>query len=197
MADPTLAAIHVGRCVPIYRKLGPLKTKRIREIIYQVLARLSDSDIKETLPADLLLRQRLCSKAAALKNIHFPPENASLAEYESARSPAHIRLIFEEFFWVALAIALRRSERVKEPKGAVIEISKGMRARMEKTLPFELTGAQSRVLEQIFADMQSDSPMNRLLQGDVGSGKTIVAVQAMLAHGFPNPPMLSYPCKYY
>jgi ATP-dependent DNA helicase RecG len=89
-------------------------------------------------------------------------------------------LIFEEFFWVALAIALRRSERVKEPKGAVIEISEGMRARMQKTLPFELTSAQSKVLEQIFADMQSDSPMNRLLQGDVGSGKTIVAVQAML-----------------
>jgi ATP-dependent DNA helicase RecG len=181
VTDPTLAAIHVGRCVPVYRKLGPLKTKRLREIIYQVLARLSDSDIKETLPADLLLRQRLCSKAEALKHIHFPPENATLAEYESARSPAHIRLIFEEFFWVALAIALRRSERVKEPKGAVIEISEGMRARMQKTLPFELTGAQSKVLEQIFADMQSDSPMNRLLQGDVGSGKTIVAVQAMLA----------------
>jgi ATP-dependent DNA helicase RecG len=104
-----------------------------------------------------------------------------LADYERARSPAHLRLIFEEFFWVALALAIRRGERVKEAKGAVIEITDSIRERVSSVLPFELTGAQERVLERIFADMQSDAPMNRLLQGDVGSGKTIVALQAMLA----------------
>ena len=103
-----------------------------------------------------------------------------MAEYDKARSPAHMRLIFEEFFWVALALALRRGERIKEPKGATINITDSTRASIASILPFTLTAAQSRVLEEIFTDMQSNAPMNRLLQGDVGSGKTIVALQAML-----------------
>ncbi|MDQ3753927.1 MAG: ATP-dependent DNA helicase RecG, partial [Acidobacteriota bacterium] len=94
---------------------------------------------------------------------------------------AHLRLIFEEFFWVAIAIALRKSERVKEPKGAIIEVGERVRAHMEEILPFSLTSAQERAVTRILDDMQSDVPMNRLLQGDVGSGKTIVALLAMLA----------------
>jgi ATP-dependent DNA helicase RecG len=104
-----------------------------------------------------------------------------LAEYERARSPAHLRLIFEEFFWVALAIGLRRDERVKEPKGALIEVTPHVRGRIMGVLPFQLTGAQERAVSRILEDMQSDVPMNRLLQGDVGSGKTAVALLAMLA----------------
>lgn len=179
--DSRLAAIHVGRRVPIYRKLGPFQTKRLREMVFEVLSRIPDETIKETLPVDLLSRQRLIGRAKALRDIHFPSEGAVMAEYENARSPAHLRLIFEEFFWVSLALALRRNERIKEPKGAVIEVTERVRSRIESSLPFTLTGAQRRVMEQIFEDMQSDAPMNRLLQGDVGSGKTIVAVQAMLA----------------
>jgi len=180
-ADPTLAAIHVGRRVPVYRKLGEFRTKRLRELMHAVLGMLDDAAFDETLPAELLARQRLTSRAEALRRIHFPADDAPLADYESARSPAHLRLIFEEFFWVALAIALRKDERVKEPKGSVIEITDPVRERIFSVLPFTLTGAQERSVRRIFEDMQSDVPMNRLLQGDVGSGKTAVAVLAMLA----------------
>jgi ATP-dependent DNA helicase RecG len=179
--DPALAAIHVGRRVPVYRKLGEFRTKRLRELMHATLARLPDEEIAETLPADLVGRQKLISRAEALRRIHFPTEDVPLADYERARSPAHLRLIFEEFFWVALAIAVRKSERVKEPKGAVIEIDESVRQHMAELLPFSLTAAQERAVRRILDDMQSDAPMNRLLQGDVGSGKTIVALLAMLA----------------
>ncbi|HKP71443.1 MAG TPA: DEAD/DEAH box helicase, partial [Pyrinomonadaceae bacterium] len=179
--DPLLAAIHVGRRVPVYRKLGEFRAKRLREIMHAVLAKISDEAITETLPPDLIGRQKLISRAEALRRIHFPPDDAPLADYERARSPAHLRLIFEEFFWVALAIAIRKSERVKEPKGAVIEIGDTVRQHLEEVLPFTLTSAQERSVTRILDDMQSDVPMNRLLQGDVGSGKTIVALLAMLA----------------
>ena len=180
-ADPLLAAIHVGRRVPVYRKLGEFPAKRLREIMHAVFAHLDDAEITETLPADLIGRQKLIARAEALRRIHFPADDAPLADYERARSPAHLRLIFEEFFWVALAIAVRKSERVKEPKGAVIEIDERVRGHLAEILPFALTSAQERSVKRILDDMQSDVPMNRLLQGDVGSGKTIVALLAMLA----------------
>jgi ATP-dependent DNA helicase RecG len=179
--DPALAAIHVGRRVPVYRKLGEFRSKRLREIMFETLNLIADEAVTETLPADLRARQHLIGRADALRRIHFPTEDVPLADYERARSPAHLRLIFEEFFWVAMALALRRGERIKEPKGAVIEITARVRERLASILPFELTSAQERVTNRIFDDMQSDAPMNRLLQGDVGSGKTIVALQAMLA----------------
>ena len=174
-------AIHVGRRVPVYRKLGQFQTKRLREIIFDVVNRLDEKSVEETLPPDLIKRQKLISRFDALSEIHFPPENSQIADYERARSAAHLRLIFEEFFWNSFALAFRRGERAKEPKGAVIEISPKIRERIFSILPFELTGAQSKVVERIFEDMQSDAPMNRLVQGDVGSGKTIVAVLAGLA----------------
>ncbi|MCA1591311.1 MAG: ATP-dependent DNA helicase RecG [Acidobacteria bacterium] len=179
--DPVLAAIHTGRRVPVYRKLGEFRTKRLREIIHALIGLLDDAAFNETLPAELIARQHLVNRGEAIRRIHFPTEDAPLAEYERARSPAHLRLIFEEFFWVALAIALRRSERTKEPKGALIEITERMYERMLSTLPFTLTSAQARAIKRILDDMQSDVPMNRLLQGDVGSGKTAVALLAMLA----------------
>ncbi|HKQ52411.1 MAG TPA: DEAD/DEAH box helicase, partial [Pyrinomonadaceae bacterium] len=180
-ADPALAAIHVGRRVPVYRKLGEFRAKRLREIMHAVLGLVSDDRITETLPAELRSRQSLIPRADALRRIHFPAEDVPLADYERARSPAHLRLIFEEFFWVALALALQRGERIKEQKGAVIEVTDRVRERLSSILPFQLTSAQERVIKRIFDDMQSDAPMNRLLQGDVGSGKTIVALMAMLA----------------
>ena len=180
-ADPALAAIHVGRRVPVYRKLGEFRAKRLREIMHAVFGLVPDDAITETLPADLRSRQHLIGRADALRRIHFPTEDVALADYERARSPAHLRLIFEEFFWVALALALQRGERIKEQKGAVIEVTERVRERIASILPFQLTSAQERVITRIFDDMQSDAPMNRLLQGDVGSGKTIVALMAMLA----------------
>ena len=180
-ADPTLAAIHVGRRVPVYRKLGQFRTKRLREIIHAVLDQIDEESTPESLPSDLIERKKLINRVEALKRIHFPSERDSLVQYERARSSAHLRLIFEEFFWLSLAIGIKRGERAKEPKGTVIEITDRMRERIFSVLPFKLTNAQERVVRRIFEDLQSDAPMNRLVQGDVGSGKTAVALLAMLA----------------
>jgi ATP-dependent DNA helicase RecG len=179
--DPRLAAIHVGRRVPIYRKLGDFRSKRLREIVHEVLARLPPRGIAESLPADLLSRQKLVTRIEALRHAHFPKEDASLDDYNAMRSPAHRRLIFEELFWVALGLAVKRGRRTKESKGAPIKIDAAMKQRIASVLPFKLTEAQRKVVKELFRDMKSDAPMNRLLQGDVGSGKTIVALIAMLA----------------
>jgi len=178
--DPSLAAIHVVRCVPVYRKLSDIRPKQLREIIFRVLSALTDSEISETLPANLRKRQELIPRPEALRQIHFPPEDAKLADYDSARSPAHRRLIFEELFWLALALMLKRGQRIKETKGASIKIDESIKRRIASVLPFKLTEAQRRVVKEMFRDMKSAAPMNRLLQGDVGSGKTIVAMIAML-----------------
>jgi ATP-dependent DNA helicase RecG len=180
-SDPAYAAIHVGRRVPVYRKLGDIRPKHLREILHATLKAIPDEEIEETFPPDLIRRNRLISRPQALRQIHFPPEDASLKQYEEARSPAHIRLIFEDFFWLALGMLLKRGQRVKEAKGTNIKIDQAMKLRIASVLPFKLTAAQKRVVIEIFKDMQSDAPMNRLLQGDVGSGKTIVALIAMLA----------------
>jgi ATP-dependent DNA helicase RecG len=179
--DPEYAMIHTGRRVPVYRKLGPFQTKRLREIIHSVLEHLDQGAVVETLPSELIIRQKLISHFRALNEIHFPPDVESLADYASFRSAAHRRLIFEELFWLSFMLGLQRGERLKEPKGTVIEISNETKHRLMELLPFELTNAQKRVIKAIFEDMQSDAPMHRLIQGDVGSGKTIVAFSAMFA----------------
>ena len=178
--DPTLKAIHVGRRVPVYRRLNDLRPKQLREIIHATLTAIPDKAIVETLPGDLIKRQRLISRSAALREIHFPSDKASLDEFENARSPAHRRLIFEELFWMALGLALKRGQRIRESKGAKIRIDDAIKKRIASVLPFKLTEAQRKVVKEIFRDMKTEAPMNRLLQGDVGSGKTIVALIAML-----------------
>lgn len=175
-ADP----IHTGRRVPIYRKLGEVRTKQLRSIMHHVIDRLNFSEIEEVLPEDVLTREGVIGKAAALRNIHFPADDAPLETYNRFASPAHRRLIFEEFFWLALAMGLRRQGREQSPKGTVIEINNRVREAVRAVLPFKPTGAQKRVLGEIVKDMTGPTPMNRLLQGDVGSGKTIVAVQAAI-----------------
>jgi len=179
--DPSLAAIHVGRRVPVYRKLGEFNSKRVREIVHAVLSRLDDKAIDETLPPDLRHRVGLAGRAQALREIHFPPPDASMTDYELSKSQAHLRMIFEDFFWVTFAIGLKRGQRIKETKDAPVRIDKNVKEAIASVMPFKLTDAQRKVTKQIFADMKSTAPMNRLLQGDVGSGKTIVAVVAMIA----------------
>ena len=181
VADPALAAIHVGRRVPVYRKLGEFNSKRVREIVHAVLALLDDKAIEETLPADLRHRAKLIGRAQALREIHFPPPDVEMADYEQSRSAAHLRMIFEDFFWVTFAIGLKRGQRIKEQKETPLRIDKTVQDHIASVLPFKLTKAQRKVTAQIFNDMKSKAPMNRLLQGDVGSGKTIVAVIAMMA----------------
>lgn len=181
ISDPTLAAIHVGRRVPVYRKLGDFNSKRVREIMHALLAKIDDREIRETFPVELRQRNRLIGRAQAFREIHFPSPDEPMADYERARSRAHLRLIFEDFFWLAFGIALRRGQRTKESKETKIRIDKKVNDAIASVLPFKLTTAQRSVTAQIFNDMKSSQPMNRLLQGDVGSGKTIVALIAMMA----------------
>jgi len=176
--DPALISVHTGR-VPIYRKLGNFSTKKLREIFRAVFDKLGD--IEDALPKELLERQGLLGLRQAYEEVHFPPDNAVMPDYEMHRSPAHRRLIFDEFFWLAFAMRLLKGKREHEPKGAVIEISEEGKKRLATLLPFELTAAQKKVVREIFADLKGDRPMNRLIQGDVGSGKTIVAFLAMMA----------------
>jgi ATP-dependent DNA helicase RecG len=180
-SDPSLALIHVGRRVPVYRKLGDFNSKRLREIVHSVLALLDDKSIEESLPADLRHRAKLIGRAQALREIHFPPPDVSMMDYELAKSAAHVRMIFEDFFWVTFAIGVKRGQRVKEKKDTPLRIDKDVKNAIASVMPFKLTNAQRKVTAQIFNDMKSTAPMNRLLQGDVGSGKTIVAVVAMIA----------------
>ncbi|HEU4766257.1 MAG TPA: ATP-dependent DNA helicase RecG, partial [Pyrinomonadaceae bacterium] len=179
--DPSLAAIHVARRVPVYRKLGDFNSKRVREIVHAVLAQVDEAAIEETLPPELRRKVGLIDRAQALREIHFPPAEVSLTDYEQSRSPAHVRLIFEDFFWLTFAIGLKRGKRVKETKEATIRIDQQIKDAVSAVLPFKLTKAQVKVVREIFNDMKSRSAMNRLLQGDVGSGKTIVALIAMIA----------------
>ncbi len=175
-ADP----IHTGRRVPVYRKLGEVRTKQLRSVMHHVVERLDFSEVEEHIPEELRSRNELISRAEALRQIHFPAEDASLELYNRFQSPAHRRLIFEEFFWLGLAMGLRRQGREASPKGTVIEVNDRVRQSVRAVLPFKPTGAQKRVLREVVEDMTSQRPMNRLLQGDVGSGKTIVAVQAAI-----------------
>lgn len=176
VADP----IHTGRRVPVYRKLGEIRSKQLRSVMHYLIERLDFSEIEETLPQEVLARNQLISRADAFRHAHFPADDAPLALYNKSQSPAHRRLIFEEFFWLALAMGLRRQGREQSPKGTVIEVNDRVRDAVRRILPFKPTDAQKRVLREIVADMTSRRPMNRLLQGDVGSGKTIVAVQAAI-----------------
>lgn len=178
---PEFATVHSGRRVPIYRKLGPFQTKRLREIIHSVLENLDCDSVVDNFPPEIVERQGLLKRHEALKHIHFPPETASIAQYEMFRSDAQKRLIFDEFFWLSFSMQLLRGERQKEPKGTVIEITEPTKERLKKLLPFTLTNAQKKVIGEIFTDLKSDAPMNRLIQGDVGSGKTIVAFLAAFA----------------
>ena len=174
--------VHTGRTVPIYRKLTEFPGKTLREIINHLLTALDLNKMIEQLPADLQARNALISRSAALGQIHFPAEGTSIDEYNRFASPAHRRLIFEEFFWLALALGYRRGQREKSPKGTIIEIDDRIRDIFKSILPFKLTGAQQRVFDQITENLTSTKPMNRLVQGDVGSGKTIIAVlSAILA----------------
>ena len=179
VGSPEFAMVHTARRVPVYRKLGPFQTKRLREIVYDVTQKLHVQNVPDALPAELVTKLRLISRVKAVREIHFPPEESQISDYAMFRSQAHRRLIFEEFFWLSFSLQLLRGERRKEQKGTVIEIPDETLKRIDAIVPFELTGAQKKVIDQIFRDLRSDAPMNRLLQGDVGSGKTIVAFVAM------------------
>jgi ATP-dependent DNA helicase RecG len=168
---------EMGRIVPIYEAVGTFGSRMIRRAIYNTLQNL-DSDVPDVLPAALREKLRYPSRREALIHTHFPPAGESLEALNLFRSPAQQRLIFEEFFLYQLSMALGRRAQRKENAIAFRVREDKVRDALKRILPFKPTGAQKRVLAEIAADLEKPVPMNRLLQGDVGSGKTIVAMQA-------------------
>ena len=164
---------YAGEIVPVYRATKDLPTRRIRQIIAKNLPRLLTMPLDD-LPADIERKHRFPDVRSAFGEVHHP------STPEAARA-AHERLSFGEFFALALAAALKRARRVREAGARAIAISDDLFAQFKDALPFAPTGAQRRVIQEIWRDMASPAPMNRLLQGDVGSGKTLVAAAAILA----------------
>jgi ATP-dependent DNA helicase RecG len=171
--------LHTGRIVPIYEKTGTLTTKMQRAIVHQALSQLPAS-VADPLPGDVRSRQRLIDRRTALLEVHFPPAGTSVEQLNGFQSPAQRRLIFEEFFLFQVGLVLRRRISDAERKPRSVVVTDDIRESARRVLPFKLTGDQKTVIGEIVGDMKRPQPMNRLLQGDVGSGKTIVALMAAL-----------------
>ncbi len=178
--DAETRLLEVGRITPVYESLGGsrLASRWQRKVIFNLLEGMRGM-VPERLPRAMLERLNLPDRETALREVHFPPEGTSLAQLQSASTPAHRRLVFEELFFLELGLELKR-RRMKERKGVAFATSDKVREAIREVLPFHPTAAQKRALGEIVADMREPAPMRRLLQGDVGSGKTIVAFQAML-----------------
>ena len=165
------ADIHTGRITPVYPLTEGLSAKFVRQAVFNTLQKYSLEN--ETLPAALLQKRGLPSLAGAIKGMHFP-------ENEEALALARKRLAYEEFFTLACAWAIKRSQTRARAKPQKYEIKKTLLTPFREHLGFEFTAAQKRVINEIFTDLQAAQPMTRLLQGDVGSGKTVVALSALL-----------------
>jgi len=206
-ADAEFAMLEMGRIVPVYESLGgttpwgaKLTSKWMRRVVWSIFEELVEGKpsgapsmtaspswvgstnpepVPETLPAALLRRLHLPSRLEALRAVHFPEAGTPMPELMSASTPAHRRLIFEELFYLELGLELKR-RRMRERVGTAFATGPTVREAIKQVLPFHPTAAQKRVLAEIVADMRRPQPMRRLLQGDVGSGKTIVAMQAAI-----------------
>jgi ATP-dependent DNA helicase RecG len=168
---------EIGRIVPIYEALGGVSSRMLRRIIYSILENF-DGSIPDALPQDLRERYRFPTRREALMFAHFPPKDEPIELLNSYRSPAHIRLIFEEFFYYQLALAMQKASD-RSHRGIAMHVRDDrIRQALKRILPFKPTAAQKRVLSEIVGDLEKPFPMRRLLEGDVGSGKTIVALEA-------------------
>jgi ATP-dependent DNA helicase RecG len=179
-ATEEFSSLEMGRITPIYASLGGSKLgpRWVRRQLFELLRELH-GHIPETLPAVMLDRLGMPSRDTSLQQVHFPDAATSLSQLQSARTAAHRRLIFEELFFLELGLEIKR-RKAKERAGIAFVPNEQARAALREVLPFHPTAAQKRALGEIVEDMKQPSPMRRLLQGDVGSGKTIVALQAML-----------------
>ncbi len=178
--DKAAASLEVGRIVPIYESAGQgrVTARWFRRVIRTALDDLTP-DLAETIPAAVRERLALVSPREALWKVHWPEAGESLEDLQSSRTPAHIRLIFEELFFTELGLELKRRQ-LKAETGIAFRLDDRVRQAIKKILPFHPTAAQKRVLKEIADDMQKPHPMRRLLQGDVGSGKTIIGFQAAI-----------------
>jgi ATP-dependent DNA helicase RecG len=178
--DAEARLLEVGRITPVYESLGGsrLASRWQRKVIFGLLETMRGA-VPECLPRSMLARLDLPDRETALRQVHFPPEGTPMPQLQAAASPSHRRLIFEELFFLELGLELKR-RRMRERAGIAFATTDKVRETIREVLPFHPTAAQKRTLGEIVADMRQPNPMRRLLQGDVGSGKTIVALQAML-----------------
>jgi ATP-dependent DNA helicase RecG len=170
-------AIHTGRIVPIYEKAGCATCRVQRALVYDVVQQLP-GDAADVLPAWLRAEMSLPDWRTAVAEAHFPPAGAPLDLLNAFRTPAQVRVILEEFLLFQVGLGLRRRSAAAERKPLVPVIDDRVRAAARAALPFSLTGAQRLALKDVVGDMARPAPMQRLLQGDVGAGKTIVALLA-------------------
>jgi ATP-dependent DNA helicase RecG len=173
-------SLEIGRIVPIYESIGQgkLTPRFFRRIIRTALDDLNPG-LPEPIPAAVRNRIGLISPREALWNVHWPEPGESFDDLQSSRTPAHVRLIFDELFFIELGLELKRREQ-KAQTGIAFQLDDRVRTAIKKILPFHPTQAQKRVLKEIATDMEKPHPMRRLLQGDVGSGKTIVSFEAAI-----------------
>lgn len=173
-------SLEIGRIVPIYESAGQgrLTARWFRRVIRTALENLPP-ELPDPIPAIVRQHWNLIPPRKALWGVHWPDPGESFEDLQTARTPAHLRLIFEELFFIELGLELKRREQ-KAQTGIVFQLKENVRQAIKKILPFHPTAAQKRVLKEIASDMEKPFPMRRLLQGDVGSGKTIVAFEAAI-----------------
>jgi len=177
LVSEDLSSVRTGRVVPFYEKTGTVTPNMQRRLVRQVLDQLP-RDLTDPLPLSLRERLGLVARAQAIEQSHFPPNDASVEVLNAFRTPAQQRLIFEEFFLFQLGHAWRRHASSVEHKPWVPRVDDRIRASAAAVLPFKLTVGQRQAIKEIVDDMRQPAPMHRLLQGDVGAGKTIVALLA-------------------
>ncbi len=171
-------SLDLGRYAPVYEEVSGITSRQLRHIIASALADLA-KDVIDPLPDDILAAHSFPDLRICLERVHFPARDDDVAKLNQRRSPYHRRLIFEEFFLLELIFALRRLES-RSREGVRFETSERIRQQVKTILPFHPTTAQKRVLKEIVDDLKAPYPMIRLLQGDVGSGKTIVAFESIV-----------------
>jgi ATP-dependent DNA helicase RecG len=175
--DDAEAALHVGRVVPVYEAISKVNTRALRTIVHRALGQIAPPE--DHIPESIRQRFKLVDRWTAVREMHFPPADSDLRLLNAFRSPAQFRLIFEEFFWLECGLLVRRG-KARQQVGIAFALNDRVRERIKTMLPFKPTGAQKKVLAEIARDMAAPRPMHRLLQGDVGSGKTIVAAEAAI-----------------
>ncbi len=169
--------LHSGRIIAVYEAASKVNTRIFRKLIHGVLKQVEMPD--DALPQSVRDRIGLPALATAIQQVHCPPADADLRLLNEFRSPAQVRLIFDEFFWLECGLALKKT-KAKAVAGIPFVVHERVREKIKQMLPFKPTGAQRKVIQEIANDMKRPHPMNRLLQGDVGSGKTMVAAQAAI-----------------
>ncbi len=170
--------LNFKRIVPIYSETEGLSQRTLRRLMKSLVDGYAD-ELKSPIPAEILKRQDLIDFSEAFRRVHFPPDGESMERLNLHRSDGHRRIIFDEFFFLELGLALKK-RRVALERGISFKTEGRLAKRLLDRLPFRLTHSQERTLSEIVADMEKPHPMNRLIQGDVGSGKTIVALLACL-----------------